>query len=350
MRLTLSIILAITATLAASGCLIVTRDKINSFDEDSGPRDDGSPDDRDSGGPLFDDTCGNPTPMMMLRDGRLNIAVDTTSYRGDVGMSCEVSTPGNDIFLGVDVAAGQVWHFHLTGSGDRQPMLYLSDGSCDPRECSFQSAFCDTGGDEHFAFIPDAPGLWYVGIDDSAPGGGVYDLDVYVPICGDNESIHGEACDDGGRVAGDGCDEKCRVELSEARTNEEPEEPNDNIVEANSILMPASNVLEITGSISSGGGCRYPDIFAIDVPAMGDLSIDALNSDSTACASGALTPFEFSLERANGDVVVATMADSNGCSIVRAPNLNEGEYFLRVFLPPDVEASTNYRLRIRIQP
>jgi cysteine-rich repeat protein len=210
------------------------------------------------------------------------------------------------------------------------------------------STSCTGTGDEHFAFDPDANGRWYIGIDDGETGGGQYMLSAFRLNCGDNMEIHGEGCDDGNLNDGDGCDRHCRVEVSEARAMEI--EPNDNHIEANALVMPASNELIFTGVIAGPGACTYADTFAVTLPDQADLQVDALNADGTACASGSLTPYDLSLENSAGETVLANMEDTSGCSIIRATNQEGGTYFVRVSIAAETDTPSNYRLRVRVLP
>jgi cysteine-rich repeat protein len=344
------------ALVALAGCSIVTPDHYIGLQDDrpdGAVPEDGEVTEPDAGGPQFDDICRPPEemPRRLLTETTRNIEIDTTEgYDNDNSSSCGATTPGNDVFIGIDVTAGAVWHFHLAGlTPGREPMLYLTEASrCDSRTCSFVSTSCTGGSDEHFAFEANANGRWYIGIDDGAAGGGRYRLEAYRLVCGDGTESHGEGCDDSNVLGGDGCDRKCRIELSTLRTAEF--EPNDNRVEANAILLPAENELEITGDIGGTGACTYADVFAVTVPEMGDLEIDALNDDGTPCAVGASTMFDLVLQNGSGETVVSGMRDGNGCAIMHRANLASGEYFVRVQVPAETTVPEQYRLRFRVLP
>lgn len=346
MRTTLACILALTL---ASGCAVVNSDHLNSL-RDGGGNNMGEGGMVDAG-PMFDDSCGATTPRMILRGTTRGIQIDTRAgYRSTVSQSCGATTPGHDAFIAVEVAAGEYWHFHLsTPDGNRQPMLFLTPASsCDTRNCQYVSASCTGAGDEHFAFVADSPGRWFIGIDDGASGGGQYTLEAFRPTCGMNGPEHGEGCDDGNRVDGDGCDRDCRRELSTERAAEF--EPNDNVAEANALLLTAGNELEITGSIGGMGACTYFDMFSIRVPAGGDLEVDALQADGSPCPSRSFTPYQLALIGSDQEVLSMNMQDTNFCSIVRATNLEAGQYYVRVAIPTETSAPADYRLRFRLNP
>jgi cysteine-rich repeat protein len=339
-------LILVLALAGAPSCAIVNTDHLDDL-RDDGDTDAGMQMMQDAGRE-FDDTCGQDPPEFELVDTQMNIAVDTTGYLSDNSSACGAETPGADVFLGVRVQAGEFWHFHLAAmTPGLLPMLYLTR-TCDARDCEYVSAACSGGQDEHFAFIADAPGLWYIGIDDSMTGGGRYSLSAYRPDCGNNEEEHGEGCDDGNATDGDGCDRRCRTELSETSTMEQ--EPNDNTVEANALRMPVSNVLDVTGNIGGPGACTYADVFAVSVPANGDVNVDALNTDGTACTSSALTPFRFALESSSRTIVESGSTDANGCAVVRATNLAEGTYFVRVEIITELGTAANYRMRTALLP
>src|SRR5690606_10315396 len=100
--------------------------------------------------------------------------------------------------------------------------------SCNPNACEAISDACAGNRDEHFAFIPNSDGRWYIGIDDTNPGGGKYVLDAIRPVCGDGVPDHGESCD-----GQEGCGPDCRWILNSSAVNERL--PNDNIIEANTV-------------------------------------------------------------------------------------------------------------------
>ncbi len=350
MRTTLACILALTF---GSGCVVVNSDHLNSLrDGGSNTNPDGQVTPVDAGGPQFDDSCGSTMPRRTLRGTTRGITIDTREgYRSTVSQACGATTPGNDAFIAVEVAAGEYWHFHLsTPDTTRRPILFLTPASsCDTRTCEFVSEACSGSGDEHFAFRANSPGRWFIGIDDGETGGGEYTLEAFRPVCGMNGLEHGEGCDDGNNVDGDGCDRRCRRELSELQSVEV--EPNDNNAEANALRLTAGNELQITGIIGGRGACTYADVFAISVLTSGqDLEVDALMPDGSPCASRALTPYQLALRGADGIDVSTNMQDSNGCSVVRAVNLDAGEYFVRVTIPEERENPADYRLRFRLNP
>ncbi len=340
---------SLALALAASGCLVVDRKHLEEVLRDGGVQGDGQVSHPDAGGPRFDDQCGAENPRMLLTDTTQNIMIDTTGFSNANRQSCGGETPGNDVFIGVDVVAGAPWHFHLAAVSDgRNPMLYLTPPSCDSRTCTYVSSACAGEGDEHFAFIPNENGRWYLAIDDGVAGGGQYLLGAFRWNCGDGMKIHGEACDDGNHVDGDGCDSACRVERTEANPMEV--EPNDNHLEANAIIMPASNQLTVVGNIAGPGACTYADVFAVSVPDQGDLEVHALNPDGTPCGARALTPYNLALEDASGGTVVTGMQDSSACSIISTTNLAAGTYFIRVAVPAETDSASNYRLQVTISP
>lgn len=135
-------------------------------------------------------------------------------------------------------------------------MLFVASAAqCGSASCAAVSSACDGLGDEHVGLVLPSDGLWYVGVDDAALGGGLYTLSATRSICGDRVEAHGEGCDDGNLAGGDGCDARCRVELSVARTNEL--EPNDDRMSANALGMRAPNGCAIVRATSLPEGERF---------------------------------------------------------------------------------------------
>lgn len=335
--------LALVAALA--GCSVVSPQHLEELRDGATQGDGQTPE------VPYDETCLGPddTPLLLVSDTTRDIMIDTTSYSNDNSSACGAETPGNDAFVAIDVQPGAIWHFHLRAlSPGRLPMLYFARaGDCDPRECDFVSTACVGSGDEHFAFEGNAPGIWYVGVDDSAPGGGLYKLDIYRPRCGDGQELHGEACE---KELSEGCDDRCRVELSTLRSGEQ--EPNDNRVEANALVFPAANELVISGDIGGEAACTYDDVFALTVPDMGDIEIHALQSDgATPCASSSTTPFDLALEDAAGRTVVENRTDTTtGCALIEASDLPGGTYFVRLGITVETLEVALYYLRFRVLP
>jgi cysteine-rich repeat protein len=346
-----SVFLLLCLSLGACGITREHLDEVlNSGPEDAGRLPDGQVNPGEDAGPVirFDDVCGAENPEFLLRDTTPNIMVDTTSYANNNTGSCNAMTPGNDVFLAVDVQAGEFWHFHLSAlTPNREPILFLTTDACDQRDCEFSSNSCDMEGDEHFAFIADESARWYLGIDDEVAGGAMYSLSAFRPSCGLDGREHGEGCDDGNNVDGDGCDSECHEELTTTRNAEV--EPNDNLIEANTLVLPPSNAMEVTGGIGGPGGCLYPDVFAISIPAGGDIHVDALTPAGTACTSETLTPYDINLQNAGGDIIAGT-EDANGCSIFRGTDLPEGRYYIRLDLTTATSTVASYRIHAEILP
>jgi cysteine-rich repeat protein len=287
--------------------------------------------------------------------------VDTTMLADDIRATCAGhSTDGNDAFFAITVSSGDFWHFHLAvdprdlGLG-RDPALYLlqdSGGACDGRTCAQISDQCDGASDEHFAFQAPTAGTWYLGVDDRNTGGARYVLTAIRPTCGDavvtmpgeSHPQHGEACDDGNRVNGDGCDSNCRREITDSmEVNEQI--PNDNQVEANHLILPASNTLIVTGDIA-GDDC-YPDVFVVDVPTGGhNLDVVALNAAYAACASPGTN---WTLELRNAaNMRVTGMVDAMGCPVISRTGLAAGQYFIWLKANDYHDADTPYHFRVTI--
>lgn len=280
----------------------------------------------DAGGPLgpqLVDRCGDPAAHLITETSVFQ--VDTRGLGAELDVTCAPSE-GNDGFFAIDVQAGEYWHFHLQDDSpvgvDRKPVLYLLNSSCDPRRCIQISNQCNDGSDEHFAFIPDTGGIWYLGVDDENSGGSVYTLQAVRPDCGNAVTDHGESCD-----GQPGCDSRCRWVLNADANSEKI--PNDNITEANVIDLPPSGALEITGDIGGPAACSYPDMFALVIPDGGArLEVDIRASGST-CPAAAAAPFELVLLNSAGGMRSGATVDTNGCPIIDA-TLAAGLYYVSV--------------------
>jgi cysteine-rich repeat protein len=353
-------ITVLAAALLAAGCSVFDNGEHRDSLLDGGA-DAGTDAGMEDAGPvlMFDDVCGASSPAFVLGVTQTNLAINTVGLGNHVTSSCGgAETLGADAFIAVDVQAGDYWHFHLRNDPDdlasasRQPALYLilaPGGSCDSRDCRFASDVCAESGDEHFAFVADEPGRWYLGIDDRQTGGSRYLLDALHPTCGEDGREHGEACDDGNSTDGDGCNRRCQREVTESLPNEV--EPNDNPNEANMLVMPLSGELTVLGNIGGPGGCRYSDTFAIDVPPNAHVEVDVLTTGGAVCTDAALTnSYQLSLRNSASMDVVAPMTDANGCAIVRSNALAGGLYFLTATLPGETTSIAPYRLRVRVVP
>ncbi|MCB9592337.1 MAG: hypothetical protein H6719_06365 [Sandaracinaceae bacterium] len=350
--------------LALGGCFVVTPghrdDVLNNTGTDAGT-DGAVPPGTDAGVDgggstnLLVDSCGDSSATYeILRDSRSPFIVDTTSLVNRVSTCGTGASPGNDGFLAVEVTAGDLWHFHVipdpaTPGQDRDPFLYLvlaSGSSCDTRACQHSSNSCLGGGDEHFAFVAPEDGIWYLGIDDANPGGGVYQIEAIRLQCGDGMKVHGEACDGSAT-----CSSSCQEILSETRPNEV--EANDNPIEANFVEIPsATNEITLSGNIG-GGTCTYPDVFDFRI---GDdnsaLTVDILKSDGTVCDNASLTPFNIILRSSAGETRAGPMTDPvTGCAQLRVTGLSAAAYY--VYLEHDAPIEDRivpYQVRLRVTP
>lgn len=338
-----------------SGCFIVDDDLLDGLGDgavDTGTvdasTDTGSPDttppDTGPTGPQPVDTCGDDDNVFVISETTEDLLVDTTVLNNRLSAECTGNdSDGNDGFFAIDVVPGQFWHFHLRSdptdptSVDRDPSLYLLD-NCDPRRCEHSSDVCDGNKDEHFAFVADSPGRWYIGVDDRSAGGGRYLLDAILPQCGNGIAEHGESCD-----GEDGC-VACRWVVNEANPAEQI--PNDNFVEANVIRLPADDrELVVRGSI--GGSC-YPDLFSYVVPpGGGTFSVRALDSSDSVCSARAQARFDLELLSSGLDNIGGGNDAATGCPIIETP-VTEGRYFVRVSI--DAERPEAYRLQMRFTP
>ena len=300
------------------------------------------------------DACGDMSGFV-IGQTQLGILVDTTTSTNQTSVPCAPSD-GNDAFFGLDVVAGEVWHFHLSvapGSEAKNPVLYLLSEDCDDRACIQNSDACLGTGDEHFAFVAPSSGRWYLGIDSAEPGGGVFQLDAYRPVCGDGTKEHGETCDsdEPSACGGAGC-VNCRCRVSPTSPGEKF--PNDNLYEANQIELEGTDSLTITGGLAGPGSCEqssYPDVYTILIDDQEDLSVSLNDFSGTACSSGDDLPIQLSLLTSSGTQARPPASDGNGCAIIDAADLPSGRYFIHVADARPVDRSAlAYQLDLTVAP
>lgn len=324
---------------------------------DAGETDAGDPMEDAGPGPMVDagppgpqpaDRCG-AADVYEITETTLDLEIDTTAFTNRTTVSCAPSG-GNDAFFAVRVTGGDYWHFHLRtdptdpNATTRDPVLYLLGEGCNPNSCAQSSQACQGNqSDEHFAFKPDAEGLWYIGIDDGNAGGGRYLLDAIRPQCGNDIAEHGESCD-----GQDNCRD-CRWVLNAENLNERI--PNDNFEEANFIEFPPSNTLTILGDVGGAANCIYPDVYNFNVPDGGaTIEVNVLNGAGEQCTTSTEAPFQLELLNAAG-----TSRDDGvgggGCPQIESTNLPSGSYFVRLTDQRlDVGSVQRYQLEFTLTP
>ncbi|MEM1415715.1 MAG: hypothetical protein AAGH15_12485 [Myxococcota bacterium] len=370
--------LSLLLPLAMVGCAIVDDDPLNAVRAavdggttvidmgDMGGTTDGGTEDMGLEGPQPVDTCGDDSAFVISETQTLR--VDTRGLQDRTNTATCAPSPGRDGFFALDVQANEYWHFHLsvdatvTGQEDLNPVLYLLQPDCDARRCddSRLSNACEIapGGtttafrDEHFAFIPNRAGRWYIGIDDQTAGaGGVYLLDAIRPVCGNGTPEHGESCENE-----DFCNEECRFVLDRMNASETMNEPNDNREEANLVVLapipmqPGVFGLDISGDIGpSAVSCDYPDVFTLDVPPGARLQVFPLVSGAM-CPARAAADFDLFLEDVTGTLRSDRATDpGTGCPIIDEADLEGARFFVRLSdSRPDADRPLNYNLRFRI--
>lgn len=348
----ISTLLALAA-LASSGCFVVDDTHLNEvLGGDAGPGTDGAtdagPGDDAGSDNILNPNCGEPQEnYLVIADTMENIQLDTTGMTNTVRSRCGNGSTGPNGFLALEATAGQQWHFHIqANAGDLDPLIYLLDSTCDARDCSFNADYCaGLASDEHFAFIAPADGIYYLGIDDGTnQQGGQYQLSAYLLQCGDGTDTHGEACDGSAN-----CNTSCQAELGEATVSSEVE-VNDSQVEANHIVMPASNVFEFSGTLTPDG-CTYPDVYSFDInDADTEVSVIALDTSGIPCNASSLTEdFTLTIRNAQNEVVIAPMnAAGTGCAVIEPRALPAGVYYLWVENLEALDRPVSYDLRLTL--
>lgn len=246
------------------------------------------------------------------------------------GASCGLEAPGNDAFFAIPMVAGEKWHVHLhtRASFGFDPVVAILE-SCGG-ECVAALDHCRTDQDEHLSFVAPADGTYVVAIDGRLTGGGVYDLLVSQPVCGDGGvPEHSETCDDGNLTDGDGCDSRCRAEIPSGGGEVEP---NDDETGANVVAAPGS----VLGYI--GGRCDR-DYFAVTHG--GGPLVATLAAQEGPCAAPSAT---LELLDASGAVLALGAPAGALCARLEA-TAGAGELWLRVDADPTAPAF-EYEVRL----
>lgn len=325
--------------LLATAFVLATCDPYPAFTREDGGRGayDSPPPTHGDSGPLpAAPRCGEETRVIVgtTRD----IHVDTRVAPGETFCG---ATHGPAVYVAIDAVAGDYYHTHLSSvDPEARPGLALTL-SCDFRSCMAESNHCSDSGDEHFGFVAEASGRYWLAIYDEAPAGGTYILEVYRPVCGDGTREHGEACDDGNALDGDGCDRRCRAELSAARAHEL--EPNENRFEANALRLDGG-ALTVTGSLGGPGACAYPDVFALAHPGG---AVRVAVGPHAACGDPSGASARVRLTNAAGVVVAEADGDVGACIDVELSAVPAGELFVELS-SGETAIPIEYALRVEI--
>ena len=282
------------------------------------------------------ETCGTGAPMIGAA-GLHNVAVDLSPLADDVrGVEACTgdATPGADGFFGVEMEAGDKWHFHVRSSEGFDPAIYILDSACDARRCGPGDAIdiCRDGRDEHLSFVAPSAGTFYVGVDSRLSVDATYQLVAVRPTCGDGNLEHSETCDDSNTDDGDGCDSACRVELT-AGSNEE-QEPNDDFTGANVLDLDGGS-LSLTGRLA--GPCDT-DLYLVELTDPMDLRVEMLTTAGRECSPDSTPPFSLTLlnDSATSELGAGAASATNGCPILEEADLAAGIYLVSVRSNPEI--------------
>lgn len=299
-----------------------------------------------TGGTLAE-VCGSTAPMVTENT---SIMVDTSRMLDD--LNSEVAgcigqaSPGNDGFFGVEMQAGEKWHFHIrnnAGTGTN-PSLYILNGTCDDRTCQPGDAIdvCGSDRDEHLSFVPPTSGVFYVGIDGREAGGGVYSVEVWRPECGNGVLEHSEGCDNATDTS---CDAECR---HVALDGEVESEPNDDFSSAN-VALSALGTTSLRGQLVDL--CDL-DMYMLDLPDTANATLTATITDNGGAACGDSAPeVELELLDESGVRVLGngTVGGAGGtCPSIEGAGFAtgvSGRVYLRVTTTA-AQALFNYRIAI----
>ncbi len=291
------------------------------------------------------DRCGAPESPTVSNPG--DYEVSTVGFEDNLRFLAACvgrELPGTDGFFRVQMAEGELWHFHIRGVQGSDPALYVLP-NCDERSCAVGIDECGEGRDEHLSFRAPATRTYLVGVDSRSPSQAVYALTVEHPVCGNDNLEHGETCDDGNVRPGDGCDERCRVEL---RDGSAEREPNDDYVTANVV---GAITAPVTAQGKLAAGCDF-DTYAVTVPAGGSLRATMLDVNGLACGAGspALKMFLLLPDGRTVSREGAPSGTSTCPSIASGAGLVAGTYFVRIAFASDTSSALDYRLLFEVAP
>ncbi len=318
--------------------------------EDGGTTDDGG---NDPDTPMTEqdavNRCGDPASLV-IDETTMGLRINTETFTNEAnpGSRCGgIATGGPDGFIGIDVVAGQIWHFHLrvVGRTDRNPSLYLLEDTCNVLACEESADNCPSSEEEHFAFVPTSSGRWYIGIDDGEMGGAEYNLDAYLTTCDAMRTEHGEACDGRDGERSENCSDDCRILLNSTNTREQS--PNQNFVEASEVVLSDDGTLVVSGDIGSDTSqCTYPDMFTMRLSAGQTFDV----RPEPTCNAAANARYALTLLSASGNVLQADQMMS-GCPFLNyeVPDGGDGRYFIRLdHRPFGDETVETYNLRFAV--
>lgn len=326
------------------------------LDRDGGGAQDGGADGGGDGGPTtvdLADSCQGE--VALLQSSSESVIVDTTGLDNtfdELSACLGHDALGNDGFVGVEMVAGERWHFHVKVTGEAptvNPSVYVLQ-SCDDRSCAPGEGLdeCGAGRDEHLSFVAPQADTFYVAIDSREAGGDRFELLALQPTCGDGTPEHSETCDDGDTESEDGCDNGCRAEIGKTLTPES--EPNDEPLNANVIVL-AGGTGVATVAAGLGERCDF-DTFAVDVPAGGAIRATVSDENGAPC-TGPSPPLRLTLHQPDGFTVRGSVTGGDGgdCPAITdlepfAVGLQADEYYVRV---AEESEPVPFRYQIRIE-
>jgi cysteine-rich repeat protein len=165
--------------------------------------------------------------------------------------------------------------------------------------------------------------------------------EVEVVVCGDGIVSAGEECDDGNTTEGDGCSSEC-VDITGFEL-----EPNNDAATANDFAVLSLNG-KMFGSVNP---VEEADVYAVVIPGADPVTLTAQTSDGvggSTCVSNELDSLLRVLDASGTVLAQDDNAGAGSCSLVLAPNIAPGTYFVEVTASPNISlpAPFNYTLTI----
>jgi len=335
--------------VASAGCFVV---------DDAGLESLTVVDVADSGTLPVADSCGG-TGYIVSQNG--DYLVDTVGASNDLNTSlCSGGTsPGPDVFLGIEASQGQYWHFHVSPAPGNtttvDPIVSLfsvnSSDVCNTATCTYVTNRC-SNDTEHFGVeIPSnsAGGTWALAIDNAMNTEATFRVAVYQPICGNAELEHGESCDPSVSGMESTCDAKCRRLIT---TTGPAGEPNDDRFWADHVSVAPGSPVIIRDFVD--GKCD-PDVLMLPVAMNQTFKVRAMVAGSTTVCrpfSEVDASFKVSLTTATGMTVapfqIGSGADA-GCAVATATLSSATEVFVSVEGAPATTGLQSYNLEFSLQ-
>jgi cysteine-rich repeat protein len=299
------------------------------------------------------DFCDRNVPVRATDD--LFLQVDTRGLTDGFsnlgcGSSITRTLTETDAFFKVHLDSGDWYHFHVKAKPEQNLAVYLLS-DCREENCVGAADRCPAGADEHFSFVPNSAGDYFLGID------GISDGPTDEPVeflatrssCGDNVKQHHEVCDDGNTDNADACDDTCRAVLRNGgdATRRTEKESNADRYGANVLAIDPGETIDVLGII--GGACDT-DSFFVQVPEGGSISAEVMGPAGGMCGSSAVPVLLRLLNNAasQAEITSAEGDDTMPCPVMQSAALSAGDYYVTMRTSDNSTPQFDYILRVTV--